>query len=146
MRLSIADLDLVAKTAFIHGKARDDKELIYLHPETVKSLKEYLTTNKIADGPLFPCNSNNHKNESLTTRSIRKIVTSFLKESGINKSTHGFRHYFTTTLIKTYKGDLLEVTQYTRHKSLEMLQVYNDNIRRKEDLPRFYSALEDISF
>lgn len=146
VRLDVKDLDLVTKTAFIQGKARDDKELIYLHPETVKSLKDYLIINKIADGPLFSCNSNNHKNQRLTTRSVRKIVTAFLKELGIEKSTHGFRHYFTTTLIKIYKGDLLEVAQYTRHKGLEMLQVYNDSIKRQADLPRFYGAFKDINF
>jgi len=74
------------------------------------------------------------------------LVKDILNELGIDKSTHGFRHYFTTTLIKTYKGDLLEVAQYTRHKSLEMLQVYNDNIKREADLPRFYGAFNGISF
>ena len=69
-----------------------------------------------------------------------------LKELGIEKTTHGFRHFFTTTLIKTYKGDLLEVAQYTRHKGLEMLQVYNDNIKKEADLPRFYKAFKGVSF
>jgi len=54
------------------------------------------------------------------------------------------RHYFTTRLIKTYKGDLLEVRQYTRHSSLEMLQIYNDSIKQQADLPRFYSAFEGV--
>lgn len=42
------------------------------------------------------------------------------------------------------KGDLLEVSRLTRHKSLEMLQVYNDNIKFKADLPRFYETFGDI--
>jgi integrase/recombinase XerC len=67
-----------------------------------------------------------------------------LDELGIDKTTHGFRHYFTTRLIKTYKGDLLEVRQYTRHASLEMLQIYNDSIKQQADLPRFYSAFEGV--
>jgi len=41
---------------------------------------------------------------------------------------------------------LLEVAQYTRHKSLEMLQVYNDNIKRQADLPRYYEAFSGVSF
>src|SRR4030042_2145711 len=145
-RLDVKDLDLVNKTAFIQGKGRDDKEPISLHPETVKALKEYLKTNKIADGPLFASRSNNSKNRRLTTRSVRGIVKQLLKEWGTEKTTHGFRHFFTTTLIKTYKGDLLEVAQYTRHKGLEMLQVYNDNINRKADLPRYYQAFSGVSF
>lgn len=144
IRLDVKDIDFISKTAFIQGKGRDDKEPIYLHPETIKALKAYLKGNKIADGALFTSQSNNNKNQRLTTRAIRDIVKKTLNDLGIEKTTHGFRHYFTTTLIKTYKGDLLEVAQYTRHKSLEMLQVYNDNINRKADLPRYYQAFSGV--
>jgi integrase len=102
--------------------------------------------NKVKDGALFVSQSNNSKKQRLTTRTIRNIVKETLNGLGIEKTTHGFRHYFTTTLIKTYKGDLLEVAQYTRHKSLEMLQIYNDNIKRKADLPRYYEAFSGVSF
>lgn len=146
IRLEVRDLDFVSKTAFIQGKGQDDKELINLHPETCKTLQEYLRTNKIADGALFTSQSNNSRNRRLTTRAIRGIVRDTLAGLGINKTTHGFRHYFTTKLIKTYKGDLLEVAQYTRHKSLEMLQVYNDSIKREADLPRFYKAFDGVNF
>ena len=144
IRLDVRDLDFIGKTAFIQGKGRDDKEPIYLHPEAIKALQAYLKTNKIADGALFTSQSNNSKNQRLTTRAIRDIVKKTLNDLGIEKTTHGFRHYFTTTLIKTYKGDLLEVAQYTRHRSIEMLQVYNDNINRKADLPRYYQAFSGV--
>lgn len=146
IRLDFRDIDFVGKVAFIQGKGRDDKEPINLHPEAVKALQAYLKAYKIADGALFTSQSNNSKSKRLTTRSIRDIVNKTLKTLGIKKTTHGFRHYFTSTLIKTYKGDLLEVARYTRHKSLEMLQVYNDNINHKKDLPRFYGAFEGVRF
>lgn len=145
-RLDVRDLDFITNKAFIHGKGQSDKEPIDLHPETVKNLKEYLKNNRIADGPLFVSQSNNSRNHRLTVRSIRTIVKRILKELEIDKVIHGFRHYFTTKLIKNYKGDLLTVIQYTRHKSLEMLQVYNDNIKRESDLPRFYKTFSGISF
>jgi integrase len=146
IRLDVKDIDFIGKTAFIQGKGRDDKEPIYLHPETIKAIQGYLKGNKIANGALFTSQSNNNKNKRLTTRAIRDIVKKTLNALGIEKTTHGFRHYFTTTLIKIYKGDLLEVAQYTRHKSLEMLQVYNDNINRKADLPRYYQAFSGVKF
>lgn len=145
-RLDVKDLDFISKTALIQGKGRDDKEPINLHPEAIKALQGYLKASRIADGALFTSQSNNNKNKRLTTRAIRDIVKETLNALGIAKTTHGFRHYFTTTLIKTYKGDLLEVAQYTRHKSLEMLQVYNDNIKRQADLPRYYKAFSGVSF
>lgn len=146
IRLDVKDIDFISKTAFIQGKGQDDKEPINLHPEAIKALQGYLKSNKIADGALFTSQSNNNKNKRLTTRAIRDIIKDTLNALGIKKTTHGFRHYFTTTLIKTYKGDLLEVAQYTRHKSLEMLQVYNDTINRKADLPRFYKAFSGVNF
>ena len=146
IRLDVKDVDFISKTAFIQGKGQDDKEPINLHPEAIKAIQGYLKGNGIADGALFTSQSNNNKNKRLTTRAIRDIVKKTLNTLGIEKTTHGFRHYFTTTLIKTYKGDLLEVAQYTRHKSLEMLQVYNDNINRKADLPRYYQAFSGVKF
>ena len=144
-RLDVTDLDLAGGTAFVLGKGQDDKEANYLHPESVKALRQYLKLNKIASGALFTSQSNNSRNRRLNTKGIRIIVQGILARLGIDKTVHGFRHFFTTTLIKTYKGDLLEVARYTRHKSLEMLQVYNDNISQKADLPRFYSAFESIN-
>ncbi len=146
IRLDVKDIDFVGKTALIQGKGMDDKELVHLHPETVRALKDYLLANKIADGALFVSKSNNSRNKRLTTRTLRKLVKETLKQLGIEKTTHGFRHYFTSALIKAYKGDLLEVARYTRHKSLEMLQVYNDNIKIQADLPRFYETFKEVVF
>ncbi|GAG15279.1 unnamed protein product, partial [marine sediment metagenome] len=36
--------------------------------------------------------------------------------------------------------------QYTRHKCLEMLQVYNDNIEMENDLPRYYKTFKGVKF
>lgn len=146
VRLSVADIDLIAGTAMVQGKAEDDKDVIYLHPETVKSLCSYLRVSGIKSGALFVSRSNNSRNQRLTTRSLRELVTQLLTSLEITKTVHGFRHYFTTTLIKTYKGDLLEVAGYTRHKSLEMLIVYNDSVKKKSDLPRYYRAFDGVGF
>lgn len=146
IRLDVKDIDFVNQIAFVRGKGRDDKEPIVLHPETIKNLRKYIETNKVKDGALFYSKSNNHKNQRLTTRALREIVKRFFKLLNIEKTTHGFRHFFTTQLIKAYRGDLLKVAQFTRHRSLEMLQVYNDNIKNKKDLPRFFRAFSTISF
>lgn len=95
---------------------------------------------------LFVCKSNNNKNKRITTRGLRMITKKVLNDLEIDKCVHGFRHYFTTTLIKNYKGDLLRVAQYTRHRSLEMLQIYNDNIKMEEDLPRYYKTFAGVKF
>ena len=144
-RLDVDDLDLNARKAFIHGKGRDDKELIHLHPDTVRIIREYMQTNRISSGPLFQSQAHNHKGERLTTRAIREIVSNHLNSIGIEKTVHGCRHYFTTQLVKEFKGDLLKVAKLTRHKNLEMLQVYNDEISSEADLPVYYGAFSSVS-
>jgi integrase len=58
---------------------------------------------------------------------------------------HGFRHYFTTKLIEEL-DDLLIVQEFTRHRSLEMLQIYNDRLRKTDELPVNYNAFETVNF
>lgn len=36
------------------------------------------------------------------------------------------------------------VSKYSRHRSIQMLEVYNDEIIRKQDLPRFYEVFKEI--
>lgn len=144
VRLDVTDLDLKSGKAFIHGKGRDDKEPIALHPYAVEALKDYLTVTNKKSGALFTSTSNNSLDQRLTTRGIRKNIKLILDSLGIDNSVHGFRHYFTTTMVRHYKGDLLTVAHYTRHKSLEMLQVYNDAINAEADLPRYYEAFEGV--
>lgn len=143
-RLNVSDINLKDKTAFIIGKGQDDKELIYLHPSMVKALKTYLQKYRVRDGALFRSESNFSSGSRLTTKSIREIIKKVLNELNIDGSTHGFRHFFITKLIKSYKGELLTVSKYSRHRSIQMLEVYNDEIIREQDLPRFYNVFNDI--
>lgn len=146
VRLNVTDVDLVSQIAFIQGKGQDDKEIIDLHPVTVSALREYMKKCKISDGALFTSTSNNSKNKRLTTKSIRNIINPILRSLEIDKTVHGFRHYFVTQLVKEYEGDLLSVIRYSRHKSIEMVQIYDDSIKHKADLPRFYKTFESINF
>lgn len=143
-RLNVTDLDLKAGKAFILGKGRDDKEPIALHPYAVQALKSYLEAYNKKSGAVFTCESNKQHGERLTTRSIRRLVKDVLDALNIENTTHGFRHYFTTNLIKNYNGDLLKVAHYTRHRSLEMLQVYNDQLNAEQDLPNFINAFSEV--
>ena len=36
------------------------------------------------------------------------------------------------------------VSKYSRHRSIQMLEVYNDEIIREQDLPRFYEVFKEI--
>lgn len=144
VRLDIADIDLRNRIAFIRGKGHDDKEPIHLHPSTVRVLRAYMNCYRFRSGALFRSDCNRCHDGRLTTTSVREIIKRVFAELEIDGSTHGFRHYFITKLIKAYKGELLMVSKYSRHRSIQMLEVYNDEIIREEDLPRFYEVFNRI--
>lgn len=125
VRLDIKDVDLVSKKAFVRGKGKDDKEPVHLISETVKSIKKYKEVNKVGSGSLFK-SLGNRKTDRLSTMTIKREINSLFKIAGVEKTVHGLRHYYVTTLLR--KMDVRDVRKFSRHKSLEMLIVYDDEI------------------
>lgn len=144
VRLNVEDIDFATNRAYVLGKGRDDKEHINLHPATVNAIRNYLKAYKKANGALFTPITRK-PTQRLTTRGLRKIVQQAMCNAEIDKTVHGFRHYYTTKLIQSYRGDLLRVACYTRHRSIEMLQVYFDGINELEDLPQYYAVFESVN-
>lgn len=139
-RLDVADVDTATGRLQVLGKGRDDKEYIFLHPQTVKALKTYQKASHVKDGSLFYSLWGKTKGERLTTRGLRLIVKEALTASDIDRTVHGFRHFFVTTLVKSYQSDLLRVAHYSRHRSVEMLAIYNDELLNKQDLVKYYAS------
>lgn len=136
-RLQFEDIDFVGNRLFIQGKGRDDKEAIHLNPDVTQALKLYCDSYQISSGHVFFSISNNHSNGSpLSTRGLRMAITQLFNKLGIDRNVHGLRHFYVTKLIKEYPGDLFTVMNYTRHRSLEQLQVYNDAITQSYDYPK----------
>ncbi|MCX6739430.1 MAG: tyrosine-type recombinase/integrase [Candidatus Parcubacteria bacterium] len=129
-RLDVADIDLLRKVAFIHGKGTDDKEPVYLAPATCKALTQYLDVSKLTDGTLFR-SLGNRKTERMSTKTITREFAVQFQELGYKKTVHGFRHFYVTELLKGM--NMQDVRKFSRHHSLEMLMVYDDeiNVERK---------------
>lgn len=144
-RLQAKDIDLASGTVWVLGKGKDDKEKVYLHSYTAEALKQYL---KVVDfrpnDHLFTSKSRQSRSQALTERGLRSIVLGVFEQLGIEKNVHGLRHYFTTRLIQHMPGELITVSRFTRHSSLEMLQVYNDSVMNKEDVGKFNLAFETL--
>jgi len=143
-RLDITDIDLSAGLAHVQGKGQHDRELIYLHPETARALQEYMDQEGRKSGPLFISRDRARAGHRLTTRAIREIIRRRLAALGIKKVVHGFRHYFTTRLLEEFSGDLLQVAAYTRHASIETLQIYDDRRLQAAELPKYYGAFSSL--
>jgi len=142
VRLDVADIDIGKGVAYIHGKGEDDKEPIYLAPATVKALKAYLKAHKLTDGTLFR-SMGNRKTERLSTMTIKREVGELLAELGIEKTVHGFRHFYVTELLKSM--DVRDVRKFSRHRSLEMLMIYDDEVSVKEKAHTVFKAMEKFA-
>ncbi len=139
-RLNVEDIDFDGKSLSVWGKGRDYQEVVYLHPRTLAALADYCRY-LAGEGPLLVSSRNPHQRLA-TPLCIHYIVKARFKKLGIDRSVHGFRHYFATKLIEHYKGDLATVSLYTRHKNVNTLQVYNDKIIGQKDLKNYYLAVD----
>jgi len=141
-RLDVEDTDLKNNTALIQGKGKSDKELIHLHPETVRTIKEHIRANKVGSGALFKSLGNRHS-DRITTMTIKREIREALAPLGIEKSTHGFRHYYITTLLQ--KLDVRDVRKFSRHNNLEMLIVYDDELDIKHKTGEVFRCFQGLS-
>ena len=138
-RLLVEDFDAEEKSILVHGKGRDDKERISAHPRMVTLMQDYLEDGGLRSGPLFP--SRKRPGKGLSPNMLWRLVMGVHKELGIRKNSHSWRKVFTSRLLASGMN-LLEVRLFTRHRSVEMLQVYADRLDKDKMLPTFYAAFE----
>ncbi len=141
-RLNVEDVDFPGRQLTIRGKGRDYEEVVYLHPKTLAALAAYCSY--LAPGGPLIVSSRDRRSRLATPLCIHYIVKARFKKLGIDRSVHGFRHYFATKLIEHYKGDLATVSLYTRHRNINTLQVYNDKILKSRDLKKYYVAVDSF--
>jgi len=143
-RLDVQDIHFASGTAVVWGKGQHGKEdVIDLHPELIKILKEYMDYCKVKDGVLIVSFGNRNHNGRMSTRSLRRIIQDFLGSIGIDNSyCHAFRHHFVTRLLREFSGDILKTRKFSRHSSTESILAYADDVSRKDDLPAFYKAFD----
>ena len=142
VRLNVEDVDLNGKTALIQSKGSQDRELIHLHPETVGAIKEHIKANKAGSGALFKSLGNRYS-ERITTMTIKRELQDALAPLGIDKSVHGFRHYYITTLLQ--RLDVRDVRKFSRHSNLEMLIVYDDELDIKHKTGEVFNCFQGLS-
>lgn len=135
-RLRVEDCHPSTRTLFVHGKGRDDKESVDLHPKMVALLVDYLDGTNLKSGWLLP---SPRTKRSLSSNMIWRIVTHVHQTLGITTNVHGYRKAFTSKLIDSGLN-LLEVRAYTRHKQTSMLQVYYDRLDKQRTLQTYYDT------
>jgi len=118
----------------IWGKGRDSKdELVILTLAAYKPLLEYLEARQETKTrePLFISHSNRSK-ETLTTRSIRRIIADRLKSVGLKTdrlTAHSLRHTAGTIALSN-GADLIGVKDMLRHSNINTTMIYTHNLNR----------------
>jgi len=139
VRLDVGDVDLPNKVAFVRAKGADDKEPVYLAPATVEALRRHLKLNKVGSGAVFK-SLGNRKSKRLSTMTIKREFQTLFVEVGVQKTVHGFRHFYVTKLLQSL--EVRDVRKFSRHKSLEMLIVYDDEIDVREKMEDVFACFE----
>ncbi len=122
---------------YVWGKARDAKdEFVVLTPDAYNPLMDYLKLRKNPNAcePLFINHSNHGRNKRLTTRSIRRIVQSYLEEAGFKTkkmSAHSLRHSAATIALQN-GADVMQVRDMLRHSNINTTMIYVHNLDRIE--------------
>lgn len=145
-RLDVEDINLEDEVMFVWGKGGYDKDPVPLMAQTVELLRRYMRTNGIKEGVLFRSNSNSHQGERLSVRGLREIVGVIFNMLDIHKSVHSCRHYYTTQLLKALPGQLLDVAVFTRHRSIEMLRVYDNRVKEDINANRVQTIFAGVQF
>jgi integrase/recombinase XerC len=128
---NISHFDPIAKTLSIKGKGKRDRARIDLSASVVAALRDWLEQRgeAVLGAPLFCAMNRNHKGHRLSGTSIYNIVRDLAATAGVSDrfSPHKIRHSAITAVLDLTDGDLRSAQALSRHKSLEILQVYDDN-------------------
>lgn len=116
--LNVGDIDRRAQTALIREPKGGEPARIVLSDRVMVALRPVIT--RVHDQPLFRTGE-----RRLCTRQVQRIVTSRLREAGIDRllTPHGLRHTFATRLYNL-TGDIRLVQQALRHHHVTTSEQY----------------------
>ena len=124
------DLDESGEAIIIRGKGRRER-IVPLGSHALNALQHYQGMLERATNPAFHADGReaalfvNKHGGRLSTRSVRRKVTKYLREAGLDPkiSPHTLRHSFATHLLDN-GADLRSVQELLGHQSLSTTQVY----------------------
>lgn len=128
--LDLADVDLERKTIRFTGKGEEDDEVFALAAPTADAIRDWIAARGSQPGPLFVGLSRN--GARLNPGSIYRIVRDRGRAVGIDIRPHGIRHAVCTSLLDA-GHDLVGVSQFMRHGSLDTTMIYDKNRKRRGD-------------
>ena len=137
--IRIENIQLDNGRMMISGKGRDgDMEEILLHPRSIEVLSEYIKDIQKSSGPLF---NGRFPNRPIGPTKFWTSITDVFKELGIQNSPHGLRKSFVSSLVENPDLDLITISKFSRHKSINTLSVYFDRVSIERSFPTVVNSL-----
>jgi integrase/recombinase XerC len=126
--LDVEHLDMEAGTAAVLGKGRAQKAKLSLPGPTRLALVAWLAARGPQPGALFVrLDRGGRGNGRLDGGSVYRIVRGLGERVGIRARPHGLRHSAITELLELTGGNIREVQQFSRHRSVQTVLRYDDN-------------------
>lgn len=147
-QIKIENINLGSMSIKIKRKGESTEKPVPVPAVVVVLLRPHLEHLDKSNGYLFE--SKRYPGRPVTLRSIRKIFTDpehgLFAKCGIKQRTvHGFRHFFITQMLNEMNGDLQRVKRISGHKSINTIQIYDDNRLTKQDVESIDSVFGDFA-
>ena len=122
--IDFEDLDFENEAIKIKGKGRQDKTSIFIPEKTRAAVNSWLGFRGRDPGPLFFNFDHAGKNPG---GRITGAAIWYLTKKYFNCRPHGIRHLAITQGLDLSGGDLRSVRQFSRHRNLNTVQIYDDS-------------------
>ena len=126
--LDIYHVDLDGGTLSVMGKGRGEREPLTLPTEIGAAIDAWLEVRgEIEGAALFVGLSPGMESERITGSGVHHLVKWLGRKAGVKVRPHGLRHSAVTAALDVFDGDYRKVRGFSRHKSLDIIQRYDDN-------------------
>jgi len=111
---------------FVLGKGRHQREGLTMPEETVEAVRYWLKERGEEKGPLLLALDPRSYGKRLGVDGVYQVVKKVGESVGIRVRPHGLRHAAITEALDATGGDLRQVQRFSRHRSYDMLMIYDD--------------------
>ncbi|MHB8330766.1 MAG: tyrosine-type recombinase/integrase [Candidatus Dormibacteria bacterium] len=111
------------------GKKRKDREWLSIPASTRQALEAWLEIRGDEPGAMFQALDRKNYGHRLTGAAVFSIIRKLGRRVGVKTRPHGLRHAAITAVLDKNGGDLRKAARFSRHRSLDTLQMYDDNRR-----------------
>lgn len=124
--IDIEHINLEQGKLFALGKGRHQRQWLTLPEETQEAINSWMKERGEAPGPLLLALDPRSYGKRLGVDGVYQVVKKVGESVGVRVRPHGLRHAAITEALDATGGDLRQVQRFSRHKSYDMLMIYDD--------------------